>query len=180
MFRHVAFLRGMGLGNRRPQGAQLVRIFESVGFADVASFMNSGNVLLSSEEREGGRVEAQASAALEAQLGYEVDVFVRPAAAVAAIARSTPFPGEDLSEVNVHVTFFSQPPAAQIARALTAVRTDYDRFKVVERELYWLCRGKMSASTVWQRPEVQKLRLPNGTMRNMRTLQKLSAKYLTK
>lgn len=178
MFRHVAFLRGIGLGNRRPQGVQLVRIFESVGYTDVASFMASGNVLLSADERDGRVVEQRASAALKKQLGYDVDVFVRPAAAVAAIARSTPFPDEDQGAINVHVTFFSEPPTAQAAKALAAVRTDYDRFKVAERELYWLCRGNMSASTVWERPELQKLHLPNGTMRNMRTLQKLTAKYL--
>ena len=168
----------MGLGNRRPQGAQLVSIFESLGYADVASFMASGNVLLSTEQRDGRVLEKRTSAALKEQLGYEVDVFVRPAAVVAQIARSTPFPDEDTSAINVHVTFFSEPPAAQVAKALAAVQTDYDRFKVADRELYWLCRGNISASTVWQRPEVRKLRLPNGTMRNMRTLQKLTAKYL--
>jgi uncharacterized protein (DUF1697 family) len=168
----------MGLGNRRPQGAQLVGIFESLGYADVASFMASGNVLLSAHQRDGTVIEKRASAALEEQLGYEVDVFVRPGALVATIARSTPFSDEDPSAINVHVTFFSEPPAAQVAKALAAVRTDYDRFKVTDRELYWLCRGPMSASTVWQRPDVRNLRLPNGTMRNMRTLQKLAAKYL--
>jgi uncharacterized protein (DUF1697 family) len=178
VFRHVAFLRGIGLGNRRPQGAQLVRIFESLGYVDVASFMASGNVLLSADQRDGRVIEKRASRALKEQLGYEVDVFVRPAAVVATLARSTPFPDENQGAINVNVTFFSEPPAAQVAKALTAVRTDYDRFKVADRELYWLCRGNMSASTVWQRPEVQKLHLPNGTMRNMRTLQKLTAKYL--
>lgn len=177
--RYVAFLRGMGLGKRRPQGAKLVSIFETLGHGDVATFIASGNVIFSTKSRDARVLEATASRGLEKHLGYQVDVFVRTAADVVAIASSTPFPDEDPNAINVHVAFLATAPSPEATRALLAVRTAYDRFEVTGRELYWLCRGPMSGSKVWERPELKSARLPNSTMRSITTLRRLTAKYLS-
>lgn len=176
--KYVAFLRGIGLGKRRPQGAQLASIFETIGHADVATFIASGNVVFDAKGRDSSALEKSASEALEKELGYQVDVFVRTARDVVAIAASTPFPDEDPSAINLHVAFLSAKPSPEATKALIAVRSAYDRFSVMGRELYWLCRGPLSASKVWERPDVKSIRLPNSTMRNITTLKRLTAKYL--
>ena len=65
-----------------------------------------------------------------------------------------------------------------MARRFAAVRTDTDEFRVVGREYYWLCRGRISDSKVWSRPEVKALRFPSSTMRNIKSLRKLIAKHI--
>ena len=45
MPRYVAFLRGINLGKRRPPMSELKRLFEELGFTNVATFIASGNVL---------------------------------------------------------------------------------------------------------------------------------------
>ncbi|MSU46618.1 MAG: DUF1697 domain-containing protein [Lacunisphaera sp.] len=45
MHHYIAFLRGINLGRRRPEMAELRALFESLKFADVASFIASGNLI---------------------------------------------------------------------------------------------------------------------------------------
>ena len=92
MERYVAFLRGMNLGGRRITNEDLRGHFEAIGFAAVATFRASGNVIFGAE---GGEPEPQLAqrleAELDARLGYGVPVFLRSTAEVAAIAAFEPF-----------------------------------------------------------------------------------------
>ena len=82
MNRYIAFLRGINLGKRRPAMSELKALFEKMGFAEVETFIASGNILFSSKVTDAGKLEAQIAKHLEAALGYDVDTFVRTAAEV--------------------------------------------------------------------------------------------------
>ena len=87
MARYVAFLRGMNLGKRRIENPELRAEFERLGLEDVATFRASGNVVFSPPGREArAKLTARIEAGLAAGLGYEVPVYLRSAAEVAAIA----------------------------------------------------------------------------------------------
>jgi uncharacterized protein (DUF1697 family) len=155
--------------------AHLKAKFEDLGFADVGTFIASGNVLFSSRERDASRLESRIAAHLEKSLGYGVDTFVRTAEEVSVIARSKAFPDEGQPGITVHVGFFQRELAPATARALAAVRTSDDEFHVVGREFLWLCRIRTPDSKVWQHPAIKALKLPTMTMRNMTSLRKLAA-----
>jgi len=94
MTRYVAFLRGMNLGNRRLPMSRLKSLFEALKFAEVETFIASGNVLFSAQAGNMSGLESRIAEHLEAKLGYPVDTFVRTAAAVAAIGRAQCFAEE--------------------------------------------------------------------------------------
>lgn len=178
MQRYIAFLRGMNLGNRRLPMSRLKSLFEELKFRDVATFIASGNVLFSSDVADTASLESKIAQHLGKSLGYPVDTFIRTAAEVSTISRSTPFPGEDENQVTIHVGFFHARLPATTAAGLAALHTDVDEFRVIGREYYWLCRIRISESKVWTLPEAKALRLPTTTMRNMKSLRKLVAKHL--
>ena len=70
---HVAFLRGMNLGGRRITNDDLRAEFEALGFADVACFRASGNVVFSAKDGE-AKLTSEIEAGLGEALGYEVPV----------------------------------------------------------------------------------------------------------
>jgi uncharacterized protein (DUF1697 family) len=177
MPRYVAFLRGINLGKRRPPMSRLRALCAGLGFADVETFIASGNVLFSSPLRDARKMEAQIARQLEDSLGYRVDTFVRTRDEVVAIAKAQVFPGEDEEEVTVHVGFLHDKLAPEVARKLAAVRTGDDEFRVQGREYYWLCRIRTPDSWVWRSPEIKALQLPTSSMRNMTSIRKLSAKH---
>ena len=89
--RHVAFLRGMNLGGRRIKNEELRAEFEALGFADVACFRASGNVVFSAKGGSEAKLTGEIEAGLGEALGYEVPVFLRGAAELSALAAHEPF-----------------------------------------------------------------------------------------
>lgn len=176
MPQYIAFLRGINLGKRRLKMDRLKALFEELPLADVSTFIASGNVVFSSGGRDSAALERKIEKHLEAALGYDVDTFVRTAGELAEVVA---FSGGDAAAdgEGVYVSFFREPLGAAQVRQLAAVVTPTDRFVVRGRELYWLCRTRMSESTVWASPAMKAVGLPKtNTMRNLTTLRKLAAK----
>ena len=88
--RYVALLRGVnvGAGARVPMKS-LKALFEDLGFDDVATYLNSGNVAFDSE-LQGPELTAMIEGALDRTFGQRVPVLVKASAEIAAIADSVP------------------------------------------------------------------------------------------
>ncbi|MSU22989.1 MAG: DUF1697 domain-containing protein [Opitutus sp.] len=74
---YIAFLRGINFGNRRIKMDDLRARFEEMKFADVTTFIASGNVIFTSKQKDSRKLERQIQDHLHQSLGYGVDTFVR-------------------------------------------------------------------------------------------------------
>lgn len=113
MQRHVALLRAVNVGGsgRLPM-ADLVALCEAAGFAEVRTYIASGNVVLGAET--GARaVQDALEARLAAYAGRPVRVFVRSAGEMRAVVRENPFP--DRPGNRVVVLFLDDAPGAGLA-----------------------------------------------------------------
>lgn len=183
----VAFLRAINVGKRRVSMATLAGHFEAMGFTGVGTFIASGNVVFQPDGTGAALATSQGLAPLEARieahlkeaLGYEVDTFLRPAREVADIAGGEPFPDETGAERTIHLSFLKAPLSSSAVSVLETVDNGYDRFcfRPGGVEFCWLCRGRISSSTIWEQPEIRALKLPTMTMRNLTSLRKLVAKH---
>ena len=83
---YVAFLRAINLGpNRKFPKADIVAATEAAGGTDVATYINTGNVLLTSRLRSTAKVQAALEKAYEEQAGFAVPTIVFTAAELATI-----------------------------------------------------------------------------------------------
>ena len=139
---HAAFLRAVNLGSRRKaSGAQLEAALESAGFEDVASFRLSGNVVFSA----GGavaKIRAAAEAALEAELGFEVPVFLRTKKQLESISSAKPFPAAAHKRAGgpLQVVLLHRKPKAAGAQTVLELANDEDLLEIDGAEMYWLPR----------------------------------------
>jgi uncharacterized protein (DUF1697 family) len=176
MERYVAFLRGINLGGRRIKNDELRAEFATLGFADVASFRASGNVIFDAKERSEAKLTKTIEEGLGEALGYEVPVFLRSCAEVAEVAAREPFDPKLVaaSKGKLQVLFLAEKPAAAGKKAL-ALSSDEDRLEIEGRELYWLPSGGISESDL----DLNAIdaALGKGTMRTMGTIQQIAAKY---
>lgn len=174
---HVAFLRGMNLGGRRIRNEELRAEFETLGFADVATFRASGNVIFTGTEKSEAKLTAKIEAGLDDALGYEVPVFLRGCAEVEAIAAQEPFAAKEAkaSKGKLQVLFLAKAPGAKDRKAALAEATDEDRLAIEGRELYWLPSGGISESEL-DLKAIEKA-LGAGTMRTMGTVEQIAAKH---
>jgi uncharacterized protein (DUF1697 family) len=173
---HVAFLRGMNLGGRRIKNEELRAEFEVLGFADVACFRASGNVVFSAKGSE-AKLTDQIEAGLGEALGYEVPVFLRSAKELSALAAREPFDAAKVktSEGKLQVTLLSKKPSVSARKQALVEASDEDRLAIEDRELYWLPSGGISDSEL----DLKLLEAALGpwTMRTMGTIEQIVAKY---
>jgi uncharacterized protein (DUF1697 family) len=178
MQRCAAFLRGMNLGRRRITNDDLRRHVEALGFADVATFRASGNVILGAPDDEPiVDVARRIEAGLAAALAYDVPVFARSAEQVRAIAGHAPFAADALAASNgkLQVVLLAAAPSAAARRRALALAPDGDRFAFDGCELYWLPQAGLADSEL----DLNALARAVGptTVRTKGTIELIAAKH---
>lgn len=178
MTRYLAFLRAINVGGHTFKMDYLRTLFEEMGFPNVESFIASGNVIFDAPVEDIRSLEERVEKRLHESLGYRVATFLRTAVELAAVASYQPFPNEELAEggAAVYVAFMPSAPGEQAQQKLMGFRSPVDDFHVHEREIYWLCRIRMSESAFSGGLLEKTIGLP-ATMRNTSTVRKLAAKY---
>lgn len=179
MQRYIAFLRGINVGGHIVKMEDLRAVFTSLGFANVATFIASGNVIFETHVGDAQALEQRIEGHLRQALGYDVATFIRSANELVAIATYQAFPPADLTvfESSLYVAFLHIVPPDAVREKLAVLRTPSDDFHQHEREIYWLCRTRLSESPLFSGGLFEKTVKMPLTMRNITTVRKLAAKY---
>jgi uncharacterized protein (DUF1697 family) len=152
----------------------LRHLFEAIGFTNVQTFIASGNVIFDATLIDTKALERQIEDSLREALGYEVATFIRTTSEVAEIARYQPF--NDSEDHALYIAFLAAPPGDEAKQKLLSFANEIDEFHVSGREVYWLCRKKMSESAFSGALLEKTLRM-QATLRNSTTIRKIAAKY---
>src|SRR6476620_2378773 len=144
----VGFLRAVNLGKRKVEMARLKGGAEGLGYDDVWTYINSGNVVF---DAKGARatVEKNMEKALEDEFGFECTTFVRTAAELEKTLAATPF---EAGTNDTHfVTFLKKAPAASAGKEVEALSNDYATLVVTGADVHWLMHGLSSDSALTKR-----------------------------
>jgi len=167
----VAFLRAVNVGRRTVPMASARDVLTELGFEDIASYVNSGNLLFSAAGRAAEH-ERAIRAGLEQTFGFEITTFVRAAAQVRDLATAAPF--GPIAPGHTHFALLTLTPlTAGEKKAVVALSNDHDEVVVGRRDVHWLIRSKSTETTLG--PGEWKRALPNNptTARNTTMLAKL-------
>ncbi|MEY2565119.1 MAG: hypothetical protein QOH88_3312 [Verrucomicrobiota bacterium] len=177
MPRYIAFLRAINVGGRNVTMEKLRQQFEGLGFKEVETFIASGNVIFSSPSKHSALLEQKIEGQLQKGLGYEVKVFLRTDSEIAALACFKPFPESQLKEaLALNIGFVATPLNSEATKAVMAMKSEIDDFRVEGREVFWLCRMKQSDSK-FSNVRFEKALKARATWRNANTIARLAAKY---
>ena len=178
MPKYVAFLRAINVGGHTVKMADLRRHFEALAFADVETFIASGNVIFDTKSRDANALERRIEKHLHNALGYEVLTFVRTLAELEHVASHRPFPESEMSAPGntLYVGFIADNPAKAVAQKLEALATEVDNLKVGGREVYWLLRINFSDSKLSGAILERTLGM-KATFRNINTVRRILKKY---
>lgn len=173
----MAFLRAINVGGRVVKMDVLRKVFESLGYSKVETFIASGNVVFETTSRNTRALETAIEKKLREKLGYDVDTFIRTCDEIAAVAKYEPFPERDVAKASAFIVAFLVHPldSAAIKKAM-ALRTDIDDFHVNGREFYWLCRQRQGEAT-FSNAVLEKAIGGRSTMRGVNTVRKMAAKW---
>ena len=120
---HVALLRGINVGGRnRVAMAALREVVEGLGHTGVATYIQSGNVVFTSEEVDPATLAAALERAIADQLDVRPKIVVLTREQLAQVVADNPFPGE-ANPRQLHALFWNGPLGpAELAAVAAAQR----------------------------------------------------------
>jgi uncharacterized protein (DUF1697 family) len=131
---YVAFLRGINLGpSNKISMPELRAMAEDLGYTDVATYINSGNLIITSPKKA-ATVEREISDAIKKTFGHKIDVTVRTSAQLKKIVDQNPYPDGNPSQVTV--AFLTKPAPADGKKRVAEVAQDYEPFSFSGQEVY--------------------------------------------
>jgi uncharacterized protein (DUF1697 family) len=149
---------------------ELRALIEELGHTDVATLVQSGNVVFTARARP-ATLEKQLSEAIEDKLGVASKVVVRTRDELAAAIEANPFAVPD-DPKNLHVTFLGGKPDAAALEKLDDADLAPDELELRGREIYILYANGMGRSELAKRLGRAKLGV-TATDRNWNTVTKL-------
>jgi uncharacterized protein (DUF1697 family) len=172
MPRYAALLRAINLGaTRKVPMPRLRELLEADGFTDVATHVNSGNVVLASPD-PAAKVAARIAALLLDEFGFEVPTIVRTKAQLAKVVATDPIPGAADDPKRYQVTFLERKLPASTWADVDPHAWGDSTFVATATELYTYTPGGIHADKLLRALGAAHKDTP-GTARNWSTVLKL-------
>jgi uncharacterized protein (DUF1697 family) len=172
----IALLRAVNVGGTKKLAmADLRRLLDELGYRDVQSFLQTGNLLFVSTARENAAaLEGRLEAEVAKRFGLHTDVLVRTADQWRGVVARNPFPGEaERDPSHLVVMCLKDAPKAADVRALQAAIAGPELVRADGRELYITYPAGIGRSRLTNAVIAKRL-ATRGTARNWNTVLKLS------
>lgn len=174
---YLALLRGINVsGQKLIKMEDLRNRLGEAGFSNVKTYIQSGNVVFESPEKDTGKLAASLEASIEKAYGFDVTVFVLTAKELEAAIDNNPFTKgreeESSGFKKLYVTFLSDEPYGENLEKLRQAPIGNDKIEVVGRVLYFSLDSNASNLKLSNNLIESKLKL-RATTRNWNTTLKL-------
>lgn len=139
MTRYVALLRGINVGGKaKIDMKQLKLACESLGWSDVRTYINSGNVLFRHDERDAAVLARELSQAIERVFGLVVGVVVRSETELRAVVEAVPPEWHNGSDMKCDVVFvYDELPVDELLARLEP-REGIEQARATPTALIWM------------------------------------------
>lgn len=152
MKRYVALLKGINLsGKNKVPMAELKKGFEKLAFEEVKTYLNSGNIIFSSDEEDTKKFTNQIEVMIKNQFGLDIPVFVISREALEDILHNAPdWWGDDNKEIYDNLIFII-PPAkfSDVYSEIGEPKKELERIKDYKEVIFWSFSRKDYQKTNW-------------------------------
>jgi uncharacterized protein (DUF1697 family) len=170
----ISMLRGVNVGaHNRIKMDALCALYESLKLADARSYVQSGNVVFRTTEKNAAQVTKKIEDAIERKYKFRPDIVLRTADELRKVIGGNPFASRrDVEPGKLLVTFLAAEPAAEAQAALRGLKDYPEELHLVGRELYiYFPNGAGKSKLPWA--SIAKLLKTTGTARNWNSVTKM-------
>ncbi|TIW12755.1 MAG: DUF1697 domain-containing protein [Mesorhizobium sp.] len=165
----VALFSGINVGgNRIVKMAELKAFFEGLGFTDVATYVQSGNVVFRAKKGDAAALTKEIEAAFEKKWGFNSRIMVRDAGWFERLVKDNPYPEISGEPTKLHAYALEREPTAEETQRLANKCTGPERFEIKGDVLYLHAPDGLGKS-VFANLIPRTLKVP-GTARNWRSV----------
>ncbi|MEO1652418.1 MAG: DUF1697 domain-containing protein, partial [Bacteroidota bacterium] len=160
-------------GKRKIKMDDLKALFAQLNYQDIATYIQSGNVLFSTPKELDIPEEAKKiEGAILDQFTFEVPVIIRKSRDLESIIKGNPFLEKGKAIETLHLTFLSKIPSEEKREKIKSYDYAPDLFQIQGQEVYIYCEGKYHQTKLNNQFFEKKLGVSAST-RNWKTLLKL-------
>jgi uncharacterized protein (DUF1697 family) len=172
---YVAFLRGINVGGQKLIKMEDLNLsFANLGFKNIKTLIQSGNVLFESMEMSEAELAKKIGKRLEKDLGFSVPLMLQTRQSIEALVKHNPFkavkPGVD---VKLYVAFLAEEPKFKPALPLKSPKKDIEILGVSQRMVFCLAFPAGEGRYGFPNPMVESEFGVLATTRNWNTILKL-------
>ena len=172
MARLVVLLRGINIGSRnRISMPELRKALEGAGYDDVGTYLQSGNVVLTSTS-SAKNVARECERLIADRFGLEIAVVARTRSELAKVVDRNPLERVAKDPKRYQVSFLETKPAAKVVSELEDVAADSEEVVSIGREIYAWHPAGVARSKLWAKLAGKNLGV-TATARNWTTVAKL-------
>jgi uncharacterized protein (DUF1697 family) len=174
MAQHILLLRGINIGSRNRVAMPRLRdALSEAGFEDVRTYLQSGNVVVSSSAKAADVIRTTRRVITQ-EFGLEIAVVARTRAQIAKVVELNPLGKVAKNPKRYQVSFLESKPSAEIVRRVEDAAAPQERVVAHGREIYaWHPEGA-ARSRLWALLAGQSLGV-TATARNWTTVESLLA-----
>lgn len=173
---YIAFLRGVNIsGKNKIPMAELKTGFENLGFGAVKTYLNSGNVLFSSDRNGREELASQIESMIKVKFGVDIPVFVILRQELEDIRKTPPLGGAPGREGIYDNLVFIMPPAvfSQVLDEIGMPREGLEQIQNYKEAIFWSFSRKDYQKTNWWPKTASAAISRKLTIRTANTVRKL-------
>lgn len=138
--KYVTFLRGINVGgNSTVSMGELMKLLVSLGYSEVKTVLNSGNIIFESNEADDSKILRKLEENLETTFAFPIAVMLRRDSEIQSLIAVNPF--KDIAvtpNIRCHITFLSEKQAGKAASSSVLVEDGFRVVRAFNREVCWL------------------------------------------
>ena len=176
MTTYISILRGINVGgHRKIIMAELRKMYELLGFSQIKSYIQSGNVVFKTNQKMSSHeLESLLEKSIKETFGHEVPVLIRTSEEWKMAIKTNPFFTKEANTDKLFITFLSQSPSTALKEELSSMDFSPDQLKIIDKCVYLYCERKYHETKMTHSIIERKLKV-KATARNWKTIMKISA-----
>jgi uncharacterized protein (DUF1697 family) len=170
----IALLRGVNLAGHNPIKMEVLRaLCESIDLQTPQTYVQSGNVVFKTKEKNLVKLAQRIAGAIERKFGFRIEVILRTPSDLRNVIAKNPFKKRrDIEPGKLLVSFLATDPSPEARLRLLEVKTDPEELHAGNRELYLYFPNGMGHSKL-SLASIDRILSTRSTARNWNTVTKL-------
>lgn len=171
MITYISMLRGINVsGQKKIKMEELKKLYESLGFKNVQTYIQSGNVIFDFSDTNISKLINKIEQKIKKSFNFDVPVLIRTKNDLQKLIANNPFTKKDSSKL--YVTFLSDTPIKSPLDEITKIKDKSEEFIISGKEIYLFYPNGYGRSKLTNNYFERKLKL-SATTRNWKTVNKL-------
>jgi uncharacterized protein (DUF1697 family) len=170
----ISMLRAVNVGGHNKVKMDALRaLYRSLKLRDPQTYVQSGNVIFTTDEPDLLLLAKRIQSAIERKFGFRTDVVLRTASELRGVIARNPFAKRrGIEPGKLLVAFLAADPAPEAREKLLGIKTDPEELRLDGREIYiYYPNGQGRSKLSW--PVIERTLNTPGTGRNWNSVTKM-------